>query len=121
MAVNYGAECRRLADEYFALTGEMPFSGTEQRGPARKLYLFSSGGPIDNGPEALGHMRELLAAVTPDLQPGDPIPPERTGGLPGFVVASCRHRIAASEWRAGFRNCERCPERTLRQGFAANA
>jgi hypothetical protein len=55
------------------------------------------------------------------LQPGDPVPPERTGGMAGFVVAVCGHRIAASEWRAGFRNCERCPERTLRQGFAANA
>lgn len=42
------------------------------------------------------------------LKPGDPIPPERTGGMKGFVVGECGHRVAGSEWRAGFRNCERC-------------
>ncbi|MGW3346765.1 hypothetical protein ACWDA3_25930 [Nonomuraea rubra] len=36
--------------------------------------------------------------------PGSSIP-----GMPGYVVATCCHRIAASEWRAGFRTCERCP------------
>lgn len=36
--------------------------------------------------------------------PGSEIP-----GQPGFVVATCGHRVAASEWRAGFRTCERCP------------
>jgi hypothetical protein len=45
-----------------------------------------------------------------ELKPGDPIPPERTGGMTGFVVGECGHRLAASEWRAGFRNCERCGE-----------
>lgn len=44
------------------------------------------------------------------LQPGDPIPVERTGGMEGFVVGECGHRVAGSEWRAGFRNCERCGE-----------
>ena len=44
------------------------------------------------------------------LKPGDPIPPERTGGMTGFVVGECGHRLAGSEWRAGFRNCERCGE-----------
>jgi hypothetical protein len=43
------------------------------------------------------------------LQPGDPIPPERTGGMEGFVVGECGHRVARSEWDAGFRTCERCP------------
>jgi hypothetical protein len=42
------------------------------------------------------------------LQPGDPIPPERTGGMTGFVVGECGHRVAGSEWQAGFRTCERC-------------
>lgn len=44
------------------------------------------------------------------LQPGNPIPPELTGGMEGFVVGNCGHRVAGSEWRAGFRNCERCGE-----------
>jgi hypothetical protein len=42
------------------------------------------------------------------LKPGDPVPPERTGGMTGFVVGECGHRVAASEWDAGFRKCERC-------------
>ena len=53
--------------------------------------------------------REALGMPTADgLKPGDPIPPEQTGGMPGFVVGECGHRVAGSEWRAGFRNCERC-------------
>jgi hypothetical protein len=36
--------------------------------------------------------------------PGSEIP-----GQPGYVVGTCRHRVAGSEWRAGFRTCERCP------------
>lgn len=36
--------------------------------------------------------------------PGSVIPEQ-----PGYVVGECRHRVAASEWRAGFRTCERCP------------
>jgi hypothetical protein len=34
---------------------------------------------------------------------GAPIP-----NMPGYVVGRCGHRLAASEWLAGFRNCERC-------------
>ena len=49
-------------------------------------------------------------AVTADLRPGDPIPPEQNGGQAGFVAGECGHRVARSEWRAGFRNCERCGE-----------
>jgi hypothetical protein len=40
-------------------------------------------------------------------QPGAPIPLELNGGMAGFVVGECGHRVAESEWRAGFRNCER--------------
>jgi len=28
--------------------------------------------------------------------------------LEGFVVGTCGHRVAGSEWRAGMRTCERC-------------
>jgi hypothetical protein len=31
------------------------------------------------------------------------------GPIPGYVAGHCGHRVAASEWRAGFRTCERCP------------
>ncbi|MEU8362360.1 hypothetical protein AB0C27_40710 [Nonomuraea sp. NPDC048882] len=37
--------------------------------------------------------------------PGSAIP-----GQPGYVVGECEHRVAVSEWRAGFRVCERCPD-----------
>jgi hypothetical protein len=40
--------------------------------------------------------------------PGSAIPPEKNFGMPGYVVGECGHRVAGSEWRAGFRNCERC-------------
>jgi hypothetical protein len=31
------------------------------------------------------------------------------GEMPGFVAGRCGHRLARSEWDAGFRECERCP------------
>ena len=42
--------------------------------------------------------------------PGEPfnnpdLPAEMTEG---FVVGECGHRVAGSEWAAGFRSCERC-------------
>lgn len=42
-------------------------------------------------------------------EPGSEIPPENNGGQAGYVVGECGHRVAGQEWRAGFRNCERCP------------
>jgi hypothetical protein len=39
--------------------------------------------------------------------PGDPFNPG-TGVMPGYVVGECSHRVAQSEWAAGFRKCERC-------------
>lgn len=41
---------------------------------------------------------------------GGPVPFDPgTGPVPGFVAGHCGHRVAESEWRAGFRTCERCP------------
>lgn len=37
-------------------------------------------------------------------EPGSDIPDQ-----PGYVVGRCGHRVAGSEWRSGFRVCERCP------------
>lgn len=45
--------------------------------------------------------REFLAQSVP-FDPG-------TGPTPGYVAGRCGHRVAESEWRAGFRVCERCP------------
>lgn len=37
-------------------------------------------------------------------EPGSEIP-----GQLAYVMGTCGHRVAGSEWRAGFRTCERCP------------
>lgn len=39
-------------------------------------------------------------------EPGSNIP-----GQPGYVVGTCGHRVAGSEWKAGFRTCEHCPDK----------
>jgi hypothetical protein len=50
---------------------------------------------------------EPTATRHPDAgQPFDP----GTGPMPGYVVGYCGHRVAVSEWQAGFRTCERCPD-----------
>jgi hypothetical protein len=38
---------------------------------------------------------------------GEPFNPG-TGVVPGFVVGTCGHRVAQSEWAAGFQKCEHC-------------
>lgn len=38
------------------------------------------------------------------LNPGDPIPNHPLGD---YVLGECGHGVAASEWRVGYRNCER--------------
>lgn len=45
------------------------------------------------------------------VTPGEPFhhPDLPAELLEGFVVGECGHRVAGSEWRAGFRTCERCP------------
>ncbi|MFI7608497.1 hypothetical protein ACIBTV_25555 [Micromonospora sp. NPDC049366] len=32
-----------------------------------------------------------------------------TGPVPGYIAGLCGHRVARTEWAAGFRVCERCP------------
>jgi hypothetical protein len=45
-----------------------------------------------------------------ELEDGAPVyaPGAEIPGQPGYVVGTCGHRVAGSEWRAGFRTCERC-------------
>lgn len=43
------------------------------------------------------------------LQAGEPFYNNVIGARPGFVAGECGHAVAESEWRAGFRVCERCP------------
>ena len=43
---------------------------------------------------------------------GEPFESGLVRGLcrPGYVAGACGHAVAESEWRAGFRTCERCPQ-----------
>jgi hypothetical protein len=74
------------------------------------------------------HLRSRDVGITVDLAKGDglilcgfntggtftvaarfdPGPP--SGPMPGYVAGRCGHRVAESEWRAGCRTCERCPD-----------
>lgn len=49
------------------------------------------------------------AALTAGPAPVYPAPGSQIPGQPGYVVGQCEHRVAMSEWRVGFRVCERCP------------
>ncbi|WP_242892647.1 hypothetical protein [Actinomadura litoris] len=56
----------------------------------------------ENAPELLPQrLRGENTLIYPAV--GSDIP-----GQPGYVVGECGHRVAASEWRSGFRTCERC-------------
>lgn len=66
---DYGQEIISLAREYHTLTGKYAFAGVENRSATNKLWMFDTGN-LHSGPEALGYMRERLAAA----QNGQPEP-----------------------------------------------
>lgn len=54
--------------------------------------------------------RHMAAAQQQKHDPAAyPAPGSEIPGQPGYVVGTCGHRVAGSEWRSGFRTCERCP------------
>lgn len=62
------------------------------------------GTAADRGPAAVADGNPHLAAAVKYL--GAVEHSER----PGFVAGECGHAVAASEWVAGWRVCERCPQ-----------
>ncbi len=71
--------------------------------------------PNEDGGDHTGRIRfevefeQIGGAQAEYLGPDQPIPFDPgTGPERGFVAGHCGHRVARSEWRAGFRNCERC-------------
>jgi hypothetical protein len=74
----------------------------------------------DRGRRIGGHVYLLTwekpdATVTATVPPDYDLPAYPEVGsvipdMPGYRVGRCGHRVAASEWRAGFRTCERCPD-----------
>jgi len=66
--------------------------------------------PIETTAHAELDHEEPSDYMAPDLDEA-PVPFDPgTGPVPGYVAGRCGHRVAASEWRAGFRVCERCPD-----------
>jgi hypothetical protein len=66
-------------------------------------------------PDAAEALAGSIASGTPLLvtdddedEPRYPAPGSYIPDQPGYVVGLCEHRVALSEWRAGFRCCERC-------------
>lgn len=71
-----GAEIQRLSDGYTKITGHSEFEGSEHGGSIN-IYMFT-GAEFDNGPEALGYMRVLLARArnwNDAVHPGPISPP----------------------------------------------
>ena len=51
--------------------------------------------------------REKARAESVGWTPGDPFH-DGKNLVPGYVAGTCGHRVAQSEWKAGFKTCERC-------------
>ncbi|MER7002251.1 hypothetical protein ABT297_04270 [Dactylosporangium sp. NPDC000555] len=51
----------------------------------------------------------ITAVLECDDDHAEPFDPG-TGPVPGYIAGRCGHRVVESEWRAGFRVCERCPD-----------
>lgn len=66
--------------------------------------------PRQAGADRLALRAALLEAHVAGKRWEDPIPFDGDDGpVAGYVLGWCGHRVAESEWRAGFRACERCP------------
>lgn len=59
-------------------------------------------GLLDKGGQGKSFLTRMAAGLA-DVPVGEEIP-----GQPGYIKGQCGHRVAATEWRAGFRTCERC-------------
>lgn len=51
--------------------------------------------------------KAAYVATLPDWHQAVPFDPG-TGPMAGYVAGLCGHRVAESEWRAGYRTCEQC-------------
>jgi hypothetical protein len=65
--------------------------------------------PVDPGTGHTDDDPEDELETAPQTPPTYPAPGSAIPDQPGYVVGECTHRVAASEWRVGFRVCERCP------------
>lgn len=59
--------------------------------------------PVDAG-------RELPDTACPNCSAGEQFNHPELGPMPGYIAGRCGHRVAGTEWLAGFRTCERCPD-----------
>jgi len=82
----------------------------------RALLPATSSAPVQHGGDTCEECETTGRNCTahggrPGVTPDYPAPGSAIPGQPGYVVGTCGHRLAASEWRAGCRTCERCPAR----------
>ncbi|NEA22637.1 DUF6197 family protein [Actinomadura bangladeshensis] len=64
--------------------------------------------PYRTAGQVIGALRGAAQAATGAEGPFYPHPGSEVPDRPGYLVAECGHSVAGSEWRAGFRTCERC-------------
>lgn len=79
---------------------------------ARRVLAILLGlptGEAADGGAAEAYVAGYRASIAATLEAEYPEPGSEIPDMPGYVVAECGHRVAASEWRAGCRTCERCP------------
>lgn len=117
----YDAACaalekhRQRADVAEAAVERVRLTVTAGRSPMtlgqrRRVVLVSDVERALTGPEMpAGDTTEERAAGSGEDTPAYPAPGSQIPDQPGYIVGACGHRVAGSEWRAGFRTCERCP------------
>jgi len=114
-----GGHCRfRQADVDALLEANTPIiegSVSPTPGVAEEVNVRN----LVDAAHAIGYKTATVAQVTVMAQeprrrhtanftPGEPFVSEAFGPREGYVVGTCRHAVAQSEWNAGFRKCERC-------------
>jgi hypothetical protein len=113
-----------FAQQYYAdFDNEEDQKGANEHG-WRVVMVPLNGGPYGAQPGRVEDIHRSYNLKTlvwrPAAKPADdgesaedrpvyPAPGSEIPDQPGYVVGECGHRVAASEWRAGFRVCERCP------------
>jgi hypothetical protein len=89
----------KMAEPCYALWDDIAMTADLSEATVRRAAQGLIGRGIakrkrEDGTGCVGYYRTLA---------GSPFP-----GRPGYVTGLCEHAVAGSEWRSGYRNCERC-------------
>jgi hypothetical protein len=83
------------------------FDDATPAGVAACLLGAEVSGPVAEALKGGQRLSDGITVTVLDAEPfpvGEPFP----GFEDGYVTGLCAHRVARSEWAAGFRTCERC-------------